>query len=135
MSDTFGDRLKYFRKTCRFTQQSISETLGIDRTTYSCYERNVTVPNAKICATIAKLYGITLEELMGTERRFSSFGDQDPGSPDPADRDGENYPDISSLLSLSKEERHLICLFRAAREDQQESLLRAAADCLKKNDP
>ena len=113
-------KLKALRKACGYTQKSVAQTLGLDRTTYSCYERGVTQPDANACLIISKLYGISMEELMG----------QDPpqvyndGVEDYSKR--SNYPDISipdHVNELSRTERSLICLFRSISAQQQIDIL------------
>ena len=138
MNDTFGGRLRALRKACRFTQQDISETLGIDRTTYSCYERNVTQPDAKTCSILAKIYGITISELIGEEIRPRLLLDSEHTTPEDLTLLDMDLPSTARLTELSKTERHLICLFRSFSDGQKSELLQDAFDLLnkkKENDP
>ena len=119
---TFGERLRYFRKSSGFTQNNIAEALGVDRSTYTNYENDKTLPDAKMCATIANIYGITIDQLIGSERQPMSLYDVTAKRHDTPVQ-SHNLPDQETLITLSKEKRRLICLYRAATDDKKSALL------------
>ena len=84
------EQIKKLRKTCGYSQQSVADALGIDRTTYSCYERGVIVPNAVICLALARLYNLRVAELI--DPKSDLFRDDEPQISD----DGKTNPKIRS---------------------------------------
>ena len=113
-----GERLKLLRKTCGYSQQNIANVLGIDRTTYSSYERGITIPDAELCFALSRIYNISPLDLLDAESRvFSDSGNNrslfDFGS---STKDEDIFERVSKL---SKDERQLICYFRSLTNEQR----------------
>ena len=60
----FGKKLLYARKKANLSQEEIAERLNITRQTVSKWESNETVPNINQVKLLAKIYKISLEELL-----------------------------------------------------------------------
>ena len=56
--------LKYFRKKAGLTQEQISKTLGVTRSSYAYYENGKSEPKLEVLQKIAALYNISLETLI-----------------------------------------------------------------------
>ena len=115
----FAERFRILRKTSGYSQQNVADALGIDRTTYSCYERGVTVPSAEICFSLARLYNLSVAELIEGDQK--SLLDRDRAMEEPREQDAL----FDRITALSKEERELICFFRSLPEDRRESMKEA----------
>ena len=61
---SLGFRLLKFRKLHNYTQKEIGRYLNIERQTYSNYERGVRMPDSNTLARLAKLYHISIDELI-----------------------------------------------------------------------
>ena len=62
---TFSIRLKALRKQHRETQDEISDFLGIQRTTFSGYERGVILPPYDKMQMLSEHYHVSLDYLTG----------------------------------------------------------------------
>lgn len=60
-------RLKFLRKKFNLTQQQIADALGIKRSAYAYYETGKTTPKISTLGDIAKIYNITVDELIGND--------------------------------------------------------------------
>lgn len=56
--------LKDLRKQFGYTQKYISEKLGIAYQSYQAYETGMTVPTLQNFIKLAKLYGVSYEDLL-----------------------------------------------------------------------
>lgn len=59
-----SDNLKYLRTRNQWSQQTLSETLDIPRTTLGDYERGKTEPNIAMLIKIAGVFDISLDDLL-----------------------------------------------------------------------
>ena len=60
---TLGQAIKQHRMDCKMTQEFIAETLGVSRQAVSKWESGASDPSTTNLMAIAKLFGITAEEL------------------------------------------------------------------------
>lgn len=58
------ERLRALRKNMNLTQQQVADVLGIERTAYTYYEKGKTKPKLKTLSMLAKMYNVTLDELI-----------------------------------------------------------------------
>ncbi len=61
----FGERLKAARKKAGLSQEAASQQLDIRYSTYRRYESGTTEPTVSVAARIARLYGVSLDDLAG----------------------------------------------------------------------
>ena len=62
-----AQNLKDLRKQYGYTQTYVAQQIGITYQSYQHYEWGLTVPTLQNCIKLAKLYGETLESLLGIE--------------------------------------------------------------------
>lgn len=62
-----GARLVSLRKTAGLTQAEVAEALGIPQTTVSFYEREASYLPSSILAPLARLLGVSIEDILGIE--------------------------------------------------------------------
>ncbi|MCM1438879.1 MAG: helix-turn-helix domain-containing protein [Roseburia sp.] len=65
MKTNLGQRLKDLRTEHGYTQRELAEKLGINDVTYLHYEKEQREPPLSLLADIAKLYGVTVDYLLG----------------------------------------------------------------------
>lgn len=61
---SLGEALKENRLRCKMTQEFVSETLGVSRQAVSKWESGTSDPSTSNLLALAKLYGISAEELL-----------------------------------------------------------------------
>ncbi len=67
-----SDNIKKFRKLKKLTQEQTAEKLNVSRQTVSKWESGETIPDIYNCCELAKLYGISLDDLVN-EQKFSNI--------------------------------------------------------------
>jgi repressor LexA len=96
-------RLISARKGAGLTQAEVADCLGIRRQTYSAYERGVSTPDANTVATLARLFGVGVGELVAGEASTNMIkvpvcGNVAAGIPIDAIEDVEEYVDVDASL-------------------------------------
>ena len=61
---SLGEVLKDHRTRCNMTQEFVAESLGVSRQAVSKWENGTADPSTSNLLKLAKLYGITAEELL-----------------------------------------------------------------------
>lgn len=72
-----GNRLANQRKKFRYTQSQLSNELKMSQQVISNYERNVTTPPIQFLQSLADLYMISIDELIGRKDSFDSKNNLD----------------------------------------------------------
>jgi transcriptional regulator with XRE-family HTH domain len=65
VADGFGERLAALRKAAGFTQLELANELGISQRMVAYYEHPEAAPAAHLLPSIARILGVTLDELYG----------------------------------------------------------------------
>lgn len=71
--NTLGERIKYHRKRLGLTQEQLADRLGVSAQAVSKWENNQSCPDISILPEIADLFGISIDELLGKERKTSDI--------------------------------------------------------------
>ncbi len=61
---SLGETLKEYRIKCNMTQEFVAETLGVSRQAVSKWETGTSDPSTANLLALAKLYGVSAEELL-----------------------------------------------------------------------
>ena len=61
---SLGELLKENRLRCKMTQEFVAETLGVSRQAVSKWENGTSDPSTSNLLAIARLYGVSTEELL-----------------------------------------------------------------------
>lgn len=69
---SLSEALKENRLRCKMTQEFVSETLGVSRQAVSKWENGTSDPSTSNLLALAKLYGISAEELLNSVNRKES---------------------------------------------------------------
>lgn len=62
-----NERLRELRIKSGYTQNQIAKILNVDRSTYSYYEIGKTTPDVSALITLAKIFNISISELLADE--------------------------------------------------------------------
>ena len=60
-------KLKEFRKMKNLSQQQVADMIGVNQRTYSSYENNQSEPNIEKLIKLAKLFGVSVDTLIGND--------------------------------------------------------------------
>lgn len=61
------DNLVMLRNIHGYSQEAISEKIGISRQAYAKWETGATIPDIEKCSLLAEVYGTTIDSLIKTE--------------------------------------------------------------------
>ena len=64
LKQSLGEILKSHRTRCKMTQEFVAESLGVTRQAVSKWESGTTDPSTSNLIALAKLYGISVEEIL-----------------------------------------------------------------------
>ena len=64
---TLGENLLYYRKLHGYTQKELARMLETEQNTYAFYEWDRREPTLRHVLRLAKLYGVSVETLVGEE--------------------------------------------------------------------
>jgi len=64
LKQSLGEMLKSHRTRCKMTQEFVAESLGVTRQAVSKWESGTTDPSTSNLIALAKLYGISVEEIL-----------------------------------------------------------------------
>lgn len=106
MSNTLAKRLRELRLESNYTQEEIAKKIGLKKGAYGAYERGSNTPDAFTLLELAKIYGTTVDYLLGAS-------------------DEKN-----AINKLSYNENKLLALSRRLTEKQIESLVNAVIDLI-----
>lgn len=67
MSNTIGNNIRKMRKERHISQEELSKQLNIRRQTISSYERGKSIPDIYILIQMARIFQISLDELVGND--------------------------------------------------------------------
>lgn len=67
---TIGEKLKAARASAGLTQEQAAERVGVSRQTVSSWENDRSYPDIAGVLTLAKLYGLTLDELLLEDKKM-----------------------------------------------------------------
>lgn len=110
--ETLGQRLKRIRNCNDFTQQQVADILNIDRSTYSYYETGKTEPNHETTIKLAKIFNVSIEELLTGEKRKET-GASDTGY----------FPGRREFFNnLSKDEKFFLINYRLLNKEDKKEL-------------
>lgn len=112
--ERLSQRLKRLRNYNEFTQQQVADALNIDRSTYAYYETGKTEPNMETTIKLAKLFKVSISELLTGESDEPSAALEDSGNP---------IYTQDLFNNLTSEEKFLVMNYRLlSKEDQKASL-------------
>lgn len=98
------DNLALLRNIKGFSQEQVAQRIGVSRQAYAKWENGATVPDVEKCASLADLYGTTVDALLKTTP-IEGVGVLPPGPPD---------KDIWGTVTMN--DRGQLVIPKAARE-------------------
>ena len=100
------NNIRKYRLACGYTQQNVAAVLGLSRSAYTYYETGTTTPDIESITRLARMFGVTLDQLVSPEEQ----PDLDPGRLRVKHRP---KPDPLRIGDLTEEEKVLIARLRS----------------------
>lgn len=134
MNESLGNLLRRYRFNCGYSQQAVANALGVDRSTYSCYETEKSLPTLKTISMLKKMLNISYDEI------FSCFDSTETSQNDDnhsatkevilIDRD---MPTKASIYELSQGEKQLVLYYRSLNTVEQKKFIKELQKLMKRN--
>ena len=109
-NNAIGEKLRHCRTNCGFSQQQVADALGVERTTYTCYENGRFEPSLNTISMLSQIFRVDVSELLPGEASA-------PQLKDPSDKP------IVPIYSLTKDEKSLISAFRVLNDKDKSIIL------------
>lgn len=113
MTQACADRLVELRRAFGFSQEELAEKLGVSRQAVSKWERAESSPDTDNLIALARLYRVSLDELLGlASPQPEQEPDQEPEPPEPTPAaddllpDGSYYEAERQKQEAERERRH-----------------------------
>ncbi|HCR43665.1 MAG TPA: transcriptional regulator [Ruminococcaceae bacterium] len=116
-----NERLRELRIKSGYTQSQIAKILNIDRSTYSYYEIGKTMPDVSSLLTLAKIFNISISELLADESNPKMMKELSGSGIRMDYISGKK--NISHIYELSGTEQELVGIFRTCSENQQKEII------------
>ncbi len=111
------EKLVALRRNAGYTQQNVADLLGVERSTYACYESGKATPPLSKIELLSIIYQVNVNTFVSSSVAPLSIPAADAGKTEPA-------------LQLSKEERILVAKFRLLKALGKEQALQSALEAL-----
>jgi len=131
---TVGLRLKLLRENCGYTQQQIANVLNIDRSTYAYYETGKTFPDINTFFALARIFNVDILDILEPEDPVTAVADPGAQKP-PVNVPLSILPNTSHIYELSKNEKQIICGYRAATPEQRKLIFETILEVLREPNP
>lgn len=111
-----NEKLKNYRKAAQLTQQKVADIIGVQRSAYAYYEIGKSTPKLPILKKLAKLYNISVDELIAnnTLGNVAQSGDPDFDS---------RWSTTDKFNDLSDFEKSVIMKVRLMSMEQKNQLM------------
>ena len=112
---TTGERLTALRNKLGMSQQQVADIIGVDRTSYAKYEKDVNKPTRKL-KELSDLFNVSTDYIMG----ITDIPDKKA-----QDQPAPSYyhdPEVAQMANEIKDNPDMRILFDASRDLKKESI-------------
>ena len=120
-----ADIIKKCRLNIGYTQRQVADLLGIDRSTYCCYEIGRIHPDLNTIMKLASIFKVHYTELLESEQGGCLRGGERLSD------SGGIYDNELRFGNLSDEEKYFIVAFRLLPEDSRKEVMNMILDKFK----
>ena len=118
--------LRELRKKNGLTQQHVADFLHLDRSTYAYYESGRTKINIDILLRLSRFFKVSLGALVGEDLSPAEIELRDDTEKTLNTDTILVNESVSRFSQLSREEQHLVILYRSGSPEQRVALLEQA---------
>ena len=104
-----SENLRKLRLACGYTQDDVATVLGLSRPAYTYYETGKTCPDLEAITKLAKMFGVTLDQLIIKEEQPLVEHTSDRVRCRPS-------TDPQTIGELTNEEKQLIAWLRSVKK-------------------
>ena len=115
MKNSLSERLKFYRKSLGLTQEQVASAIGVNRSTYTYYEKGSSSPNLASLMQLSSLFGVEYSDLIWENDNVLRVAQSDPF---------ESVEDMIPFNTLTKMEKDLLCRFRVLSDAQKIEMLK-----------
>lgn len=73
-----GDRLRNLRKSKNMSQDDLANTVGVSKSSISCYEKGTRTPSIETILDFMHLFGVTSDYLIGSDNLIKTIENHEP---------------------------------------------------------
>ncbi len=77
MLETLSERITYYRKTSKLTQEELAEKCSVTPQAVSKWENGISTPDIMLLPRLAEIFSVTTDELLGVKREVPVAVDTD----------------------------------------------------------
>lgn len=119
-----NEKLRTLREKCGFTQEQVAKVLNVDRSSYTYYETGKTEPSISSLIKLANMFKVGVDELLDNSAgSVNVLHDSDRKRRIAPAKVAEN--NTSHIYDLEKDEKQLLCYFRALDADKKQMAMDA----------
>lgn len=115
--------LKKLRENSGFTQKQVADSINVERSTYAYYETGKTTPDIDTILKLAKIFNVPYTDILNEELDKKSTSFQDI-----INKNNEKLNKNENIYELNKEEKTLLCFYRALSNKEKEEFLTKLAE-------
>lgn len=108
MNIEIADRLVKLRKKHGLSQEELADKLGISRQAVSKWERAESSPDTDNLICLAKLYGVSLDELLDCDRDIDDIADEKRRDSEEKKKEGTVYKDKNTTVNIEGGRIHVV---------------------------
>lgn len=108
MNIEIANRLVKLRKKHGLSQEELADKLGISRQAVSKWERAESSPDTDNLICLAKLYGVSLDELLDCDRDIDDIADEKRRDSEEKKKEGTVYKDKNATVNIEGGRIHVV---------------------------
>ena len=108
MNIEIADRLVKLRKKHGLSQEELADKLGISRQAVSKWERAESSPDTDNLICLARLYGVSLDELLDCDRDIDDIADEKRRDSEEKKKEGTVYKDKNTTVNIEGGRIHVV---------------------------
>lgn len=108
MNIEIANRLVKLRKKHGLSQEELADKLGISRQAVSKWERAESSPDTDNLICLAKLYGVSLDELLDCDRDIDDIADEKRRDSEEKKKEGTVYKDKNTTVNIEGGRIHVV---------------------------
>ena len=108
--NSIGKKLRAYRKNCVLSQQQVADAIGVERSTYTCYENGRFEPSLTTISKLAQIFCVDAIEFLPKSDDSSQLFDPSDVTSTP-------------IFTLTKDEKDLVTTYRVLNDKQKAEIL------------
>ena len=112
-----SEKIKKYRRECGYTQKTLADLLGIDRSTYAYYESGRIKPDINNIMKLCKIFKVNYEDILESESNLqNNLHDSNFPCSNPT------HGSSTYMYNLTKKEQEIILYYRLLSAENKEEI-------------